>query len=262
MANRLTALFLACLAVAIPASAKAKDIYNLDIFDEVVNAQPEYEELKYYGIQTGMYYGYQDEIVKINHTLEKRSDDLDKVYNFRNLLINGNMLPPVIVKGKGMMTRESDREFKESSFIYRIRKQARISFHSITWREYIYMDVAEVDRPILNPGLKPKNSEEKRIWKESIDIGYNRGIQHARDIRDYKFAELNEDFSGMMLAYKLHDLNMISFSKLKQVRRGTLVTEDAININETAISIEGTDSFVPHSDWKPMIRVSEGDLDE
>jgi len=209
-----------------------------------------------------MYQGFQSEIKNINKSLERRSSDLDKTYNFRNLLIKGNLLPPVIVKGKNLMTREGNSEFKESSFVYRIRKKARISFNSITWREYIYFDSSEVDRPILNPGLKPKSNEEKKIWRESIDKGFKMGIQHARDLRDYKFAQLNEDYAGMLLSYRLHELNMLSFSGLKQINKGTLVTENAININETQISIEGKDAFKPNKSWKPMIRLLDGDSDE
>lgn len=229
-------------------------IMSLDNFDHVEQIKPQYDELKYWALRYGMYFGYEAEMSQIRNDIEGKAELLNKVYNFRNLIIEDNLLPPVIIKGYNFYERNGDLT-TESSEIYRIRRQASYAYNSPTWRDYLYFGPGEFSKPVLNPGIKPKDDEAKAIWEASVQKGYEKGVSHAREVFQYKMSELTEDFQGMILAHHLYKLNMLDVSRIVKMEKGTVVSEEGININEVVTRMENNDRFKPIESWQPMIRV-------
>lgn len=228
---------------------------DLSQFGNIPEAVDELQPLKALALQTGMYHGYVDEYKKINELLERRSSHFEKLYNFRVLLIEGNLIPPVVVKAKNVYENMGDDSFRTVSSIYRIRKPAKVSYNSPNWRDYLMADWELIDMPFLPNELKPKNSKEKNIWKEYVSQGYEKGVAHARNLMSLMLARLNEDFNGMVLAHRLYELNMIEFSTLTSMNKGAVVTAKEININDKVVKLNSNDVFKSPENWKPMIKV-------
>lgn len=248
----------ALVSLGLHANADSNDLkkaMSLDNFDEIELFKPQFDELKLWGVRVGMYYGYQSELKEIDKDLQELAESLDKAFNFRNLIIEDNLLPPVIVKGYNFY-KQDNGVTTESSEIYRIRKKARYSYNSPTWRDYLLLSSGKISKPILSPGIKPKTQEAKDAWRAAVEDGYEKGIEHAREVFQYKMSELKEDFQGMVLAHHLYQLGMLDVSKLVKLAKGTVVSDDGININEVITQLEGNDKFKPLENWKPMIHVN------
>lgn len=248
-------LFLIISIVQIGKGESMSDAYDLSLFDEVEKSIPKHSELKLWGIQVGMYFGFQHQVKAINERLDSRSETLDEMYNFRNVLIKDNMLPPVVIRANQLFEKIDENTFHESSIIYRMRKPSMLSYNSPTWRDYIYLDPTQVQKPILPPGLKPKNKQEKNAWRSAVEKGINKGKGHALEVYELMLAELNEDYRGMVLAHHLYELNMLNMGDVNIKNKGTIVTEKEINVNDRIIVLEPNDVFIEQKKWKPFIEV-------
>lgn len=253
-------IFLSLLFTPYLAFANGVDrAMDLGHFGEIERAIPEYSELEYYGSQMGMYYGYKDEIENINSILSERADSLDMLYNFRNLLLKDNLLPPVVVKGKDLYEQIDKDSYHETSIIYRIRKPSRLSYNSPTWRDYIYLNPEKLVKPLLPEDMRPKNRKAKSVWEMSVKDGYSRGEEHAKSVFSLFLAELNEDFNGMVLAHHLHELNMLNISSIRKMNKGTIVTDKEINVNDRIVRLDPNDVFIERKQWKPHLKVHTGE---
>lgn len=228
---------------------------DLNQFGEIERSIPQFSELEYYGSQVGMYYGYKDEINKINMSLEERASQLDMLYNFRNLLLEDNLLPPVVIKAKDLYEQIDKDSYHETSVIYRIRKPSRLSYNSPTWRDYIFLNPEKLDKPMLPEDMRPKERGAKDAWERSVKDGYARGQEHAMTVFSLLLAELNEDFNGMVLAHHLFELNMLNISSIKKLNKGTIVTDKEINVNDRVVRLNPNDVFIERKQWKPHLKI-------
>lgn len=235
--------------------ASIEDALDVSQFGRAEENINKHAALQSMALETGMYHGYVSEYKIINKTLEKRTAHFEKLYNFRSLLIEGNLLPPVVIKANNVYESLDADSYRTVSSIYRIRKPASVSYNSINWRHYLLSDWESLDVPFLPKALKPKNNEQSDIWKKYVRIGYERGIEHARDLFSLKLAHLNEDFNGMVLAHRLYQLNMVDFSSLSTLNKGAVVTAKEININDRTVSLNPNDVFKRADQWKPMIKI-------
>lgn len=249
--------FVLFLALTQSAQADLKEALALGQFDRAENFNPEMTALREAGISVGMYHGYVSETEKINNLLLRNATNLDKAYNFRNLLIGDNVLPPVIIKAKNLHLAESDLKYKEAAYIYRIRARSKVLYNTPTWRDYLVLSHSSITEPVLMSDLKPKKKKEKEAWQNAVKAGYEKGVEHARELFSYNFNKLNEEFLGMLLALELDSLNMIDLSTLSRTNLGNVVTDDAININQVEGKLNLRDSFTPSDNWKPFVKVRE-----
>lgn len=121
----------------------------------------------------------------IRQELERRSRSLDKVFNFRQLLIaapSGLLIePPIISESINDMLIESDgQQAAVSDRMYNIINNARIVSTARTWRTYLERDWGEVIPP--PDVLRPEDEEERALWTELVSKGWEEGVRQADEI--------------------------------------------------------------------------------
>lgn len=194
----------------------------------------------------------------IRQSLDKRARYLDKVFDFRQLLIaapSGLLIePPIISESINNMLIESDgQQAAVSDRMYNIINNARIVSTARTWRTYLERDWGAVEPP---PDiLRPENDEERELWVKLVRKGWEEGVRQADEIFEDDLNVLIADFEGMIRYRTLLAQGMVSQPYALQVDRGITGGGDEMRIGDRAVQITGVPELITGADqWKPANR--------
>lgn len=195
---------------------------------------------------------------EIRRELERRSRYMDKVYDFRQLLIpapSGLLIEPPIVNQSlnAMLIDDGGLQAAVSDRIYNIINNARITSTARSWRTYLERTWGDVEPP--PPILRPMNDEEALVWEDLIYKGWEQGVAQANEIFEADLARLNGDFEGMVRYRMLLAQGMISAPYALQVDRGVTGTGTEMRVGDRAVQITGVPQLITGSEtWKPANR--------
>lgn len=195
---------------------------------------------------------------EIRQELEKRERYMDKVFDFRQLLVpapSGLLIEPPIINESidALLIEASGQEAAVSDRIYNIVNNAKIVSTARTWRTYLERSWDQVEPP---PDLlRPENDEEREIWIEEVNKGWKEGIAQADEIFEANLARLNADFNGMVRYRVLLAQGMVSPPYALQVDRGITGGGDMLRVGDRAVQITGVPELITGADqWTPANR--------
>ncbi len=195
---------------------------------------------------------------EIRMELASRERQLDKVYDFRQLLIpapSGLLIEPpmvseslnaLLIKNDGQSAAVSDR-------MYNIVHNAKIVSTARTWRSYLEREWGVIEFP---PDiLRPESAEERKDWVENVEKGWHEGLAQADEIFQDDLNVLMADFQGMVRYRTLLAQGMISPPYALQVDRGVTGGGEEMRIGDRAVQITGVPELITGSDqWQPASR--------
>ncbi|MEO5367310.1 MAG: type IV secretion system DotC family protein [Magnetococcus sp. WYHC-3] len=194
----------------------------------------------------------------IRQQLDKNARYLDRVYDFRRLLIaapSGLLIePPIISENINSMLIETDgQQAAVSDRIYNIINNARIVSTPRSWRNYMERDWGTVEPP---PDiLRPINQEERKVWIDLVTRGWEEGVRQADEIFQDDLNLLIADFQGMIRYRVLLAQGMVSPPYALQVDRGITGGGNEMRIGDRAVQITGVPELMTGSDqWQPANR--------
>ena len=191
----------------------------------------------------------------IKKSLEARAHYLDKIFNFRALLIaapSGFLMEPPIVSESidNMLIENGGQTAAVADTIFNINKNVEIVSASRNWRQYLDRDWGTIDTP--PEVLKPNSAEERVIWKEYVAKGWREGETQADEVFEMDLNALVADFNGMVRYRKLLAQGMITPPFTQQVDRGVTGDGTFARIGDRAVSITDIPKLVTGSDvWQP-----------
>lgn len=172
---------------------------------------------------------------EIDEELIKQTRYLDTVFDFNALILEHNVLPPVLVEGRNELNLANSNTIRVSNRTYKVHKQARFITSPPNWREYLWMDYTPPDMP--HASLLPTNRDEQQIWADGIASGWEKGNEQANTILEESIARIKEDFNGMILYRKLLAMNMVSPPFVSQSDLGVTGDGDEIHIDDRVLRI-------------------------
>lgn len=194
----------------------------------------------------------------IRKELEENARYMDKIYDFRQLLIpaaSGLLIePPIISEAQDAMLIEGDGlNAAVADRVFNIGKNARIVSAPRTWRVYLERQWGDISMP---PDiLRPKNTEERDIWKRLVKQGWNEGVEQADDIFQSDLNRLVADYQGMIRYRTLLAQKMVSPPHALQVDRGVTGGGNEMRVGDRAVSITGVSKLKPrYEEWQPANR--------
>jgi len=195
----------------------------------------------------------------IDNTLVKQTRQLDKVFNFNSLTIEHNILPPVLLEGKQTLNLADEQSIRISDRTFKISKQARFITTPPNWRQYLWMDYKQPERP--HPSLLPKTKDEKKIWLQHVEEGWKRGVEQANTIFEENVARIKEDFRGMILYRKLLAMNMVSPPYVSHTDLGVTGDEGEIHIDDRVLRITAMPALNMRSqEWRAAVAQDKDSL--
>lgn len=216
------------------------------------------DALKEAAVSYGARAGLASRTFEIRDEVDKRARYLDKVYDFNRLLVaapSGFLIePPIVSEAINATLVDMDgQQAAVSDKIYNIINNARIVSAPRNWRSYVEREWGTVEPP---PDiLRPETLEERQIWIEYVNKGWELGIQQANEIFQEDLNLLNADFQGMVRYRVLLSQGMISPPHALQVDRGITGDGEEMRIGDRAVQITGASELMTGFDeWQPASR--------
>ncbi len=216
------------------------------------------EALKEAALSYGARGGLATRTYEIRLQLETRASYLDKVYNFRELLVAApsglTIEPPVISESLDAFLVEGDGQTAAvSDTVYNINRNVRIVSAPRNWRQYLERQWGEVkDPPDI---LRPKDEVERKEWRLRVEEGWKEGYGQADAIFEEDLNRLTADFNGMVRYRKLLAQGMVSPPYALQVDRGVTGGGDEMRVGDRAVRITGKPQLLTGaSEWQPASR--------
>lgn len=177
----------------------------------------------------------------INQALKKAERMLDTTYSFKDLMIEGRVIPAVLTESRDGYTQDGERTILLSGIKYNIESQVRFASRPPTWREYLYMEPGDLAMASLQ--LLPRDSGEREIWRNAVAEGWVAGTRQADDIFEANANRLNRDFIGMtryrILAYN----NKISLPIVSEALMPINTTGNTMTVDEQLLRITSQPKF-------------------
>ncbi len=200
------------------------------------------------GAQSGLY----TRSIEINESTGKHAEQYDKIFDFRRLVMDQNVLPPVLIESRNNLAQTSDNTLRLSDQTYKIISQAKFVTNPPNWRDYLYLNYSTPEAPAN--GLLPKNSEEERIWQQSVKSGWKQGYEQADSIFAENMGRLKRDYQGMVLYKTLLAKNMVSEPVVAKRDLGITGNGENLAVNDRMLTITALPSLDPKGeDWKSGI---------
>ncbi len=190
--------------------------------------------------------------LQINHSLEKETSLLDHVFNFNQLLLSHNVLPPVLTEGDDATNLSSNEAIRIDQKTYKIVSPARFVTAAPTWRTYLWMNY---DKPTLpDHSLLPTTKAEALIWNGYFKQGWKQGLEQANDIFAANLSQLKRDYAGIILYRKLLAEHMVSAPYVAEADLGVTGDGNEIHIQDQVLRITAQSQLEPNSaHWTPVL---------
>lgn len=195
----------------------------------------------------------------IDDQLIRQNRNLDAIYNFNALILEHNVLPPVLLEGQNTLNLANTQTIRISDRTYKVAKQARFVTTPPNWRQYLWMDFNTPEYP--NVTLLPKTREERQLWNHCVEKGWRNGVEQANSILEESIARIKEDFSGMILYRKLLAMNMVSPPFVSHTDLGVTGDGDEIRIDDRVLRITALPALnVNSNEWRAAVAKDESEL--
>jgi len=194
----------------------------------------------------------------IRQELETRARYMDKVFDFRQLLIpapSGLLIePPVIGESvDAMLIEQGGQSAAVADRVYNIGRNARIVSTARTWRAYLERQWGTVTPP---PDiLLPANDAELAIWSANVDKGWQAGVDQADEIFQADLNKLASDYNGMVRYRTLLAQGMVSPPYALQTDRGVTGGGNEMRVGDRSVAITGLPQLQTGTqEWQPANR--------
>jgi defect-in-organelle-trafficking protein DotC len=172
---------------------------------------------------------------QMNFQMEQDRKYLDTIYNFSGMMLSHGVIPPVLVEGDNTLNLADPNTIRVADRNYKIIEQARFATTPPNWREYLWFAFAKPALP--DKSLFPRNGLEQCVWRDSVRIGWGKGIEQAYAIFHQNLARLKRDYRGMILYRKLLQARMISPPFVARTELGITGNGSDMRINDQVLRI-------------------------
>lgn len=206
--------------------------------------------------ERGLTYGVQGGLARRAHEirvmLDGRAVELDRVFDFSRMLLESNVLPPVLSEGGRQLRVDDPNTIRLVDQTFTIESQARFVTAAPTWRDYL-MTSLSFPVPNAQSFLVPRTADERQAWVGVVREGWGVGVAQADAIFDANLARLKRDFDGMVLYRKLLAQNMVTKPFVAQSDLGVTGDGRRVAIGERVLRITVHPSLrIDSTRWRPV----------
>ena len=197
----------------------------------------------------------------IDDQLVKQTRNLDAIYDFNALVLEHNVLPPVLLEGRNTLNLAETQTIRVSDRTYKVSKQAHFITTAPDWRQYLWMDYKKPEYPHIS--LLPTTKEERQTWKCYVEKGWEKGVDQANTILEESISRIKEDFTGMILYRKLLAMNMVSPPYVSNTALGVTGDGDEIHIDDRVLRITALPALnINSEEWRAAVAKDEDALQQ
>lgn len=180
--------------------------------------------------------------------LERFAHSLDRIFNFTPLLLQGDVVPPVIIEAGAGLRIENDTTATSVIRNYKIMQDARFVSVPPSWRDYL---MTAYDPPeTINRIILPKNSDEQTLWNLHVERGFHDGIRQADLLYETQLNTLVRDYRGCLRFVALSRQGIVSIPQISRGVYDITINGKELAIGERIFRVTGTE-FQKVEAWKP-----------
>lgn len=172
---------------------------------------------------------------ELNKLLLQQEKLLSRVFNFNAMLLDKNVLPPVLTEARNTLQLSGTDAIRIADRTYKIERQAKFVTLAPTWRDYLWMSYAPPGTPDFS--LLPRTQAERLLWKRYVDEGWCCGIQQADTIFRENIGRLKRDLEGMIRYRTLLAQCMVSPPFVAQTDLGITGGGSDLTVNDRVLRI-------------------------
>ena len=195
------------------------------------------ETAKAYGFQAGFSFQY----AKLLDEVEKHRAKFSQIFDFRRLLLENRVLPPVIRATGQAMLLESPTLAREVEAQYQIVADARLITKPPSFEDYLW---AETQVLTPNQTTKPKTSAETKLWQESLTLGFTEGTQYAYTVFEEAMDKLIADYRGILKFKLLAKQGLVSLPILASGEPTVQVGAKMLAVNQKIFRLTMPAAFI------------------
>jgi len=200
------------------------------------------------GAQGGLAY----ESNKINNNLLQQAEHLRTIFNFDALILNHNILPPVLIEARDTLNLDDPDTIRTASRSFRVDQNAQFVTAPPTWRDYLLMSFSKPELP--DQTLLPRNEAEQVIWRDNLRTGWMSGLQQADQIFSENLGRLKQDYEGMVLYRKLLEEHMVTPPYVAATNLGVTGDSQHLNIDDKILRISALPGLQTNiQQWQPVL---------
>ncbi|MBQ7739218.1 MAG: type IV secretory system conjugative DNA transfer family protein [Desulfovibrionaceae bacterium] len=244
----LTLLFGASLACAKDKDVSAKEAMNKALMASLKKGpdnadlgnyrnQILSETAKAYGFQAGFSFQY----AKLLGEVEQHRAKFGQIFDFRRLLLDNRVLPPVIRASGQATLLESPVLAREVEAQYKIVADARIISRPPSFEDYLWAET-QVLTPSQN--IVPKTKAENKLWEKSLAEGFSGGIEHAYSVFEEAMDRLIADYRGILQFKLLAKQGLVSLPILASGEPTVQVGTKVLSVNEKIFRLTMPAAFI------------------
>ncbi|WP_173912959.1 type IV secretory system conjugative DNA transfer family protein [Acinetobacter sp. Marseille-Q1618] len=190
--------------------------------------------------------GLRARLSEITGIIENNSRKLDTIYNYRGLMINTVVVPPVIIEAHQISDVSTPQTFSVLGTRYEIKENARFSHLPPDWRDFLNFNIESQDVGIdaLPNELKPKNSAEEKAFKKAMDKGIEEGVREADAIFSHQLNRLNQSYIGMLKFHQFVLSGKITMPAIARSNVSQVGTGNTMMLNQSNFQITQLARFV------------------
>jgi len=182
---------------------------------------------------------------------------LDRSIRFDLLMLDNNVVPPVLVESHGSMSQDDDSVLRLADATYKIEKPARFVTVPLTWQEYLLTGLTFTP-PVPPKALLPRSSDEKKVWQKFADEGWKMGVIQAEEVFKDSLHRMERDVAGMVIYRQLLAQKMVSAPYVAQASMGVTGNGKQMNLNDRVLRITAPSMLNTRSnEWKPRVTPAE-----
>lgn len=189
---------------------------------------------------------------EINKVLTYNEKKLFRLFNFNAMMLDKNVLPPVLLEGRNTLTLGGTDTIRIADRNFIILTQAKFVTAPPIWRDYLWMCHTAPDTP--DRSLLPRTQEERGVWRRYIDEGWQAGIQQADLIFKENLGRLKRDFEGMIRYRTLLAQRMVSPPFVAEMDMGVTGGGNDLTVHDRVLRITAFPALQASSEnWKTEI---------
>ncbi len=258
--RRVALLFLLlCLASRVPADempAPLRELEQAAAPGEIRKSASEYTNVRLNALRMAAKTAAVQAAVKWRYAqilanIESTYGDLDRIFDFRPLLLNdGKVVPPVIVEAESGYKLLSDTSAASVETTYQVIQDARLTTVPPSWRAYLLQSFDA--HKSIHPGMLPKDDDEREAWRQAVREGWAIGVTQAEDLFRIGLSRLERDYRGMLRFSILAAQNIVRAPILAEGRIGIQVGERVLDVDQRIFRITQQARFNKPEQWAPI----------
>ncbi len=187
---------------------------------------------------------------RIKRRLNALKPTLNSIFNFAPLMVDKHIVPPVIIRARGVSLQKTDAAVRQTGIVLKIKQKARIAGAPPIWERYLLIDLSPP--PVTPSVLLPNSAAERAAWAAWIAEGWQQGIRQADAIFADNLHRLRRDLTGMLRYHLLVGRGYISSPFLNETDNGAVIEDDTLRIDDKVLMLVRPAAFASPDTWLPV----------